>query len=64
MIKEVIKLPSDMVIVFDEQGEQIPEYQGSYDQVRDMLLRDAPPTARFIHAVFNVSGNGVHREEW
>ena len=28
MIKSVIKTPNNMVIVFDENGEQIPEYQG------------------------------------
>lgn len=64
MIQDVIKFPNGIVIVFDEKGEQIPEYQGRYDQVRDMILRDAPPTAKFIHAVFNLSGNGVPREEW
>jgi hypothetical protein len=64
MIQEVIKFPSGVVIVFDDKGEQMPEYQGHYGQVRDMIIRDAPPTARFIHAVFNLSGNGVPREKW
>jgi len=64
MIQQVIRFGNDMVIVFDEKGEQILEYQGHYDRVRDMILRDAPPTAKFIHAVFNLSGDGVPREEW
>jgi len=33
MIKNVIRWPQkDTVIVFDEHGEQVPEYQGPYDE--------------------------------
>ena len=30
MMKTVIRLGNDMVIVFDDAGEQMPEYQGQY----------------------------------
>ena len=38
-----------MVMVFDEKGEQLPDYQGSYDEVRDRILADAPAGAVFNH---------------
>jgi len=52
-------------MVFDEGGEQIPEYQSKYDEVRRIILRDAPPEAVFAH-VFNGTGKlrRVAREEW
>jgi hypothetical protein len=46
-IKTVIRCSNAMVIVFDEQGEQIPEYQGEYQKVRESILRDAPDDAVF-----------------
>ena len=64
MIQNVIKFQNGVVIVFDQDGEQIPEYQGHYDQVRDLILRDAPESAKFYHAVFNLSDKPVAREEW
>ncbi len=47
MIKSVIKCPDGMVMVFDNRGELIPEYQGQYEEVKGKLLRDAPPSAVF-----------------
>ena len=47
MIKSVIRCPNNMVIVFDEEQEQIPEYQGQYQEVRERILKDAPPEAVF-----------------
>jgi hypothetical protein len=38
-----------MVMVFDEDGEQLPEYQGSYAEVRESILKDAPPDTVFAH---------------
>jgi hypothetical protein len=49
MIKTVIRLRNNIVMVFDARGEQIPAYQGPYDDVRDRILRDAPPGAIFNH---------------
>ena len=50
MIKTVIRCVDNMVMVFDEKGEQIPEYQGQYGEVREGILRDAPSTAVFSHS--------------
>ncbi len=49
MIKIVIKIQSGGVMVFDAGGEQIPEYQGQYEEVREVILRDATPEAEFFH---------------
>ena len=64
MIDYVVKFPNGIVIVFDEKGEQIPEYQGRYEEFRDKILADAPPSARFFRAVWMVSGDAIPREEW
>ena len=47
MIRSVIKAPNNMVMVFDENGEQIPEYQGQYEEVKERILKDAPPETIF-----------------
>lgn len=49
MIKTVIRLQNSMVMTFDAEGEQIPEYQGYYEDVKRHILRDAPPAAVFAH---------------
>lgn len=49
MIKTVIRVKNDMVMVFDEDGEQIPEYQGYYNDVKEKILADAPPGSVFNH---------------
>lgn len=65
MIKTVIRSTDDTVIVFDEKGEQVPTYQGSYAEVKPLILRDAPPEARFGY--FPNNGNELRitpRENW
>jgi len=63
MIKNVIRWPQkDMVIVFDEHGEQMPEYQGPYKEVKEKVLADAPPEAIFGHIIAALQR--VPREEW
>jgi len=64
-IKSVIKASNGMVLVFDDKGEQIPEYQGQYEEVKAHILEDAPPSAEFSYT----SDNGteikiVPREKW
>ena len=65
VIKYVIKTQNGMVLVFDDRGEQISEYQGQYEQVRLCILRDAPVNAVFSY-VFNYESElkTVPREEW
>lgn len=65
MIGTVIVLQNGMVMVFDGEGEQMPEYQGQYEEVRGTILGDAPPEAVFT-CWFN--GNAepemILREGW
>jgi hypothetical protein len=49
MIKTVIRLRNNMVIVFDAEGEQIPEYQGQYEDVKARILRDTASGTVFNH---------------
>jgi hypothetical protein len=65
MIKVAIRFKNNMVLAFDEEKEQIPEYQGQYDEARESILRDAPPDAVFAHGFTNSGELGkVPREEW
>jgi hypothetical protein len=41
MIKTVIKMRNNQVMVFDESGEEIPEYKGNFDIVRDKVITEA-----------------------
>ena len=40
VIKSIIKTPNGMVLVFDGKGEQIPEYQGQYENVKPNILKE------------------------
>jgi len=65
MIKSVIRCPNDMVLVFDDDEEQIPQYEGWYPQVRELILKDAPPDTVFGYW-FNYEADitTLPREEW
>ena len=64
-IKIAIRLKNDMVMVFDRNGEEIPKYQGQYEDVKENVLKDASPDVVFAHG-FTDSGElrKVPREEW
>ncbi|MCK4274433.1 MAG: hypothetical protein KAW90_06025 [Dehalococcoidales bacterium] len=47
MIRTVIRINNNMVMVFDEEGEQIPWYQGNYDDVKERILAAAPANSVF-----------------
>ena len=65
MIKSVIKCPNNMVMVFDEDEEQIPEYQGRYEEVKERILKDAPPEVIFGQWIdYETDIRTVPREEW
>ena len=65
MIKAAIKFRNNRVMVFDENGEQIPKYQGKYKEMKESILKDAPPDTIFAHG-FTDAGEllKVSREEW
>ena len=65
MIKSAIKTSNNMVIVFDENGEQIPEYQGQYEEIKERVLKDAPPEAIFGRLLdYEADIQTISREEW
>ncbi len=49
MMKTILRTDDDMVMVFDERGEQMPEYQGKYNDVRGTVLTNASESAEFYH---------------
>ncbi len=65
MIKTAIRFQNNMVMAFDKEGEQIPRYQGKYEEVKESILKDAPPEAVFAHG-YSDTGEliKVSREEW
>ena len=65
MTKTVIRLKDDMVMVFDNRGEQMMAYQGQYESVKEKILKDAPLEAVFLHWFGSYSiPVTVNREEW
>lgn len=64
MIQDVIRFQNDIVIVFDEKGEQIPEFQGRYEGVRVKILAHAPASSKFFHGEWKLSNNAVSRKDW
>lgn len=65
MIKTIIRLRHDMVMVFDDEGEQVPKYQGQYQDVKTSILRDAPLDAVFARWVnCDTEPEAVCRERW
>ena len=65
MIKTVIRFQKNMVMVFDKLGEQIPKYQGRYEEVKEGISRDAPPDTVFAHGFTDDSElRKVPREKW
>jgi hypothetical protein len=64
-IKTVIRCSNAMVIVFDKKGEQIPEYEGYYQEVRESILRNAPNDAVFGRFPdYEIELEIVPRQEW
>jgi hypothetical protein len=49
VIKTVIRTKNDMVMVFDENGEELPQYQGNYRVVKPRILADAQTESVFNH---------------
>jgi hypothetical protein len=51
--------------VFDERGEQVPEYQGQYHKVKETILKDAPSNAIFGYFPnYETELRVVPRDKW
>ncbi len=65
MIKTAMRFPNNIVLVFDNRGKQIPEYQEQYEEVKESILRDAPPDAEFYRCFHgDTELKVVPRERW
>ena len=65
MIRTVLRCLNNMVMVFDEKGEQIPSYQGQYEEVKESILKDALSTTVFGYlSDFKPEVREVPREKW
>lgn len=65
MIKTIIRIKNDMVLVFDENGEELPEYQGYYDNVKDRIMADALANSVFNHWFgHSLKPEGVALKAW
>lgn len=41
-IENVVRWQNGMVMVFDERGQQLPKYQGRWEEKKEEILRDKP----------------------
>lgn len=65
VIKNVIRAEGNLVLIFDEAGEQITEYQGKYEDVKEHVLKDAPHDAIFAHWFkLDAEPETVLKKEW
>ncbi len=65
MIKTVIKCQNGTVMVFDKKGEQVPQYQGQYQEVKESILKDAPSDAIFGYFPnYETELRVVQRDKW
>ncbi len=63
VIKSVYRIKNDTVMVFDAEGEQVPEYQGRYEDVKESILREAPSDAVLSHWFDNTMESEVMTQE-
>lgn len=64
MIKEAVLFDNEMVIVFDENGQQIPEYQGRHSQVVTKIIQDSTDKTIFKFATWGQFAIEVSKERW
>lgn len=63
-IVHVYRWQNEMVMVFDQNGKQIPKYQGEYSQVKDKILKDASPDTKFFNFQGRSHPSYVNKEDW
>lgn len=64
-ISMAIRLKNNMVMVFDAEGEQLPQYQGQYEDVRGSILGKATQDTVFVRFFSGAGGaETVAREAW
>jgi hypothetical protein len=65
MIEKAIRLHNNLVMVFDENGEQLAEYQGHYNDVKWHIITSASSLTQFFHWPDKAAGpRSVPPEHW
>ena len=64
MIKKVVLWSNGMVMVFDEAGEQMSEYQGPFRTKRKQILEDAPEGTEFNIGTWQEGTVPMHRQQF
>lgn len=65
-IARVIKWGNGMIMVFDEDGIQMPEYQGRYAEVKERILANIPKhhNVLFETGIWHKGTQNTPREDW
>lgn len=63
-MKEVIYWSNGVVMVFDDQGQQMPEYQGKFSECKQKILDAARPDTQFQAGIWNHSLHPISRDEF
>lgn len=62
MINKVLLFHNQMLMVFDEGGEQISKYQGKLKERYKLILKDAPSDTKFYLAIWQGESKEISRE--
>lgn len=64
-IAKVIKWSNGLVMVFDEEGKQMPQYQGHYKEMVGLILHDTMgQDVQFFHGKWGISEDPVKRMDF
>lgn len=64
MIAKVILWKNGVVMVFDELGQQMPEYQGTVSDVATKIMLDSTPRTEFYRGAWNDGHSRITNTEF
>ena len=64
IIAHVYLWANGWVMVFDQDGRQLPSYQGNYAEVKARILADAPAEASFHRSAYGLATKDITRREF
>lgn len=63
-LKMAIRWQNDMVMCFDYDGQQIPELQGRYEEMRRKVLAASDRDTIFRTGIWNTAAYDIPRNRW
>ena len=63
-ISIVYRFTNDNVMVFDQYCQQLSDYQGTYSEVKEKILKDADESVRYYHAKWNEYEHEVSKKQF